>query len=304
MLGIKRVRWIGRQEGSPLPVCRLLLCVMRKIREAPGMLRPGICNHTLAKKEIMKDIFTSAAYSEEKVSSEKHSGRPSSATPRRIFLRRSLASATILVPAGLLTACGSSTGSTTNVAINSTGQATSPASQPTSASTGQASTLAMQPTSDSKVTFTEIMNDESQHVQFLQGLLKSAARQKPTFQKLEQTDTQAFASMAQQLENVGVGAYLMAAPALSSKDTLLAAGSILTVEARHAGFLNALLQKPLSANGAFDKPMTQAEVVSAVSPFIANLNGGADPAARLKTDEDILNFALLLEFLEAEFYKA
>lgn len=251
----------------------------------------------------MKDVFTSAAHSEDKVSSEKFSDRLSNATPRRIFLRRSLAGAAIIVPTTLLSACGSSTASTTNVSISSTGQPTSPASQPTSASTGQASTLALQPTSDSKVAFTEIMNDESQHVQFLQGVLKSAARPKPTFQKLEQTDTQAFASLAQQLENVGVGAYLMAAPALTSKDTLLSAGSILTIEARHAGFLNALLQKPLSAGGAFDKPMTQAEIVSAISPFIANLNGGADPAAKLKNDEDILNFALLLEFLEAEFYK-
>ncbi len=248
----------------------------------------------------MTDVFTSATDPQDKVSSEKFSDHVANATPRRIFLRRSLAGAAIIVPTGLLAACGSSTG-TTNVTISSTGQ---PASQPTSASTGQVSTLAMQPTSDSKLAFTEIMNDENQHVQLLQSTLKSAARPKPTFHKLEQTDTQAFASMAQQLENVGVGAYLMAAPALTSKDTLLTTGSILTIEARHAGFLNALLQKPLSANGAFDKPMTQAEIVSAVSPFIANLNGGADPSAKLKNDQDILNFALLLEYLEAEFYKA
>jgi hypothetical protein len=277
---------------------------MRKIREVPGKLHPGICNYTLAKKETMTDVFISATDSEDKVCSERFANRLANATPRRIFLRRSLAGAAIIVPTGLLAACGSSTGNTTNVAISATGQPTGPASQATGASTGQASTLVMQPTTSSKQAFTEIMNDEDQHVQYLQGALKSAARPKPTFQKLEQTDTQAFASMAQQLENVGVGAYLMAAPALTSKDTLLAAGSILTIEARHAGFLNALLQKPLSANGAFDKPMTQAEIVSAVSPFIANLNGGADPAAKLKNDEDILNFALLLEFLEAEFYKA
>lgn len=252
----------------------------------------------------MTDVLTSATDSEEKVSPETLSDHPSKDTPRRTFLRRSLIGAAILVPTSLLASCGSSNSSTTNVAGNSTSQPTRPASQPTSASTGQVSTLAMQPTGDSKLAFTEIMNDENQHVQFLQGALKSAARPKPTFQKLEQTDMQTFASMAQQIENVGVGAYLLAAPALTNKDTLLTAGSILTIEARHAGFLNALLQKPLSANGAFDKPMTQAEIVSAVSPFIANLNGGADPAARLKNDQDILNFALLLEFLEAEFYKA
>jgi hypothetical protein len=249
----------------------------------------------------MTDVFTSGTDSEDMVCSERSMNRQVNPTPRRIFLRRSLTGAAMIVPTGLLVACGSSTSTTTKMAVGSTPQLTS---QATSVSSGQASTLAMQPPTSSKQAFTEIMNDEDQHVQYLQNALKSAARPKPTFQKLEQTDAQAFASMAQQLENVGVGAYLMAAPALTSKDTLLAAGSILTIEARHAGFLNALLQKPLSSNGAFDKPMTQAEIVNAVSPFIANLNGGADPAAKLKNDEDILNFALLLEFLEAEFYKA
>ena len=48
--------------------------------------------------------------------------------------------------------------------------------------------------------------------------------------------------------------------------------------------------------------MTQAAIVNAASPFIASLNGGPDPSAPLTSDTDILNFALLLEFLEAEFY--
>lgn len=94
----------------------------------------------------------------------------------------------------------------------------------------------------------------------------------------------------------------MAAPAISSKSTLAAAGSILTIEARHAGYLNALTGMPLSTNGAFDKPIPQAQIVSDVSPFIASLNGGPDPSKSLTNDVDILNFALLLEYLEATFY--
>lgn len=217
--------------------------------------------------------------------------------PRRTFLRHAVGAA-IIVPAGLLASCSSSGGDMTNAAISATSQPVSTASP----LTGQTPTPMLQPIGQSKPSFTEIMNDESQHVQFLQGALKNAARPRPTFQKLEQTDVQSFASLARQLENVGVGAYLLTIPMLTNKDSVLTLGSILTIEARHAGFLDALLQKPLSANGAFDKPMTQADIASAITPFIASLNGGTDPAASLNNDTDILNLALLLEFLESELY--
>ena len=224
-----------------------------------------------------------------KVPPQKLSSLMQESASRRTFLRRSIVGATIVAPAGLLAACGG--------LATTTG---SPAATPTSAiKTGA---LALYPVSGSKAAFTEIMSDENAHVTFLQGALKSAARPKPTFKGLEQADIQSFANLSQIFENVGVGAYLMAAPAISSKAYLAAAGSILTIEARHAGFLDVLLQKPISANGAFDKPLSQPEIVKDVSPFIVSLNGGSDPSGTLKNDVDILNFALLLEFLEAEFY--
>lgn len=227
------------------------------------------------------------------------SERLSSLVRRRIFLGRSIAGAALLAPAGLLAACGGQANSPT------TTKSTTTSSTSTSSNAGsQQTTLTLSAPIDNKAAFTEIMNDENQHVEFLKSALKGAARPKPTFQKLQQADIQSFANVAQTLENVSVGAYLMAAPDLTSKETLASAGSILTVEARHAGFLNALLQKPLSSNGAFDKAMTQAEIVNAATPFISNLNGGADPAHTLKTDTEILNFALLLEYLESEFYSA
>lgn len=244
----------------------------------------------------MTDIFSSPC-NDMKPSARRAEPLSNNAS-RRLFLHHALAGAAVIVPGGLLAACGSSTGDTTNAAISATGQPTQLVSP-----TGMASTPIMQPGGNTKQMFTEIMNDENQHVQFLQGALKSAARPRPTFQKLEQADIQTFASVANQLENLGVGAYLMAAPTLTSRDTMLTAGSILTIEARHAGFLSALLQKPLSTNGAFDKPLSQADIASTISPFIASLNGGTDPAAKLNNDQDILNLALLLEFLEAEFYK-
>ena len=61
----------------------------------------------------------------------------------------------------------------------------------------------------------------------------------------------------------------------------MAAGSILTVEARHAGFLNFFSNDPLTgnttdddANPSFDSPLTAAQVVAAAGPFVADLNGG------------------------------
>lgn len=204
---------------------------------------------------------------------------------RRFFLHRSLLGAAAVVPATLLTACGNLPNQT---GVTSSNLATS--------------LLAFRSLSESKQAFQEIMNNEGQHVAFLQSALKSAARPKPTFKNLSQKDLISFATLSQAFENVGVGAYLMAAPAIKDKGILAAAGSILTIEARHAGFLDALLQKPLGPNGAFDKPMTQAAIVNAASPFLASLNGGPDPSAPLTSDTDILNFALLLEFLEAEFY--
>jgi hypothetical protein len=76
----------------------------------------------------------------------------------------------------------------------------------------------------------------------------------------------------------------------------------MSIEARHAGFVNALLGKPLSEHGAFDQPISQRTIVDAVSPFIESLNDGPDPVDELSSDPVILNFALLLEHLEAEFY--
>ena len=206
---------------------------------------------------------------------------------RRNLLRRSIVTAGIVVPLGALAACG-----TTSAAKTAT------------ATTGSSiMTLAdLAPTSQNKAAFNEIMQDETAHVQFLVKALGSAARPKPTFKGLEQADINSFAQVSMALENVGVGAYLGAAPAISSKAYLAAAGSILTIEARHAGFLDVLLKQPIAASGAFDKPLTQAEVVAAAGPFVASVNGGSDPSAALKNDVDILNFALLLEYLESEFY--
>ena len=150
-----------------------------------------------------------------------------------------------------------------------------------------ASTLSTVTPATIKNAFTEIMNDEAAHVTFFQKAL---------------TQAKDFATMSRTLENTGIAAFLMAMPAISNQDYTAAAASILTIEARHAGFVDFLLGQPLSENGAFDKAASHAEIITAVSPFIESLNGGPDPADELNNDIVILNFALLLEYLEAEFY--
>lgn len=159
--------------------------------------------------------------------------------------------------------------------------------------------------------FRAIRAHENAHVQFLVQTLGASARPKPNFQNLEQANVRTFGTVAQSLENTGVGAYNGAAPVLFSRQYLSAAASIALVEAQHSGYLNTLLNVVQTTDvfgneQQFAQPLTVQQVITLAGPFIKDLNGGpplAYNATPSRTNDiSILNFALALEYLEAEFY--
>lgn len=77
-----------------------------------------------------------------------------------------------------------------------------------------------------------------------------------------------FLATSAALENTGVSAYDGAAQFISDAGLLTAAGSIVAVEARHASYVNLIVNEvPFPA--AFETPLTPEEVLEIAGPFIA-----------------------------------
>jgi Ferritin-like domain len=112
--------------------------------------------------------------------------------------------------------------------------------------------------------------EEAQHVVALKKVAASLGTpaQEPMGQFPIHSATQV-TKLAGAVENLGAAAYLGQAGNIKSKEILAAALSIHSIEARHAATINLVLMKSPTPDGAFAKPMTMAEVLKIVTPFIA-----------------------------------
>lgn len=119
--------------------------------------------------------------------------------------------------------------------------------------------------------FKTIQTDEATHSTVLQSVLKSLNEEPVTSCKFKfddaLSDVATMAATARVVENLGVSAYLGAAPLVTDPILLQAAGSILTVEARHQTVLNALSGTGTAIPNAFDVAFSPSEVLAVAAPF-------------------------------------
>ena len=112
---------------------------------------------------------------------------------------------------------------------------------------------------------------EQQHVDALAATIKKLGGTPVASPKFSfpMKDEKSFLKLAQTLEDTGVSAYNGAGPAITSKEVLAAAGSIVQVEARHAAVIRQL-RGNVPAPDAFDASLDTKQVLAAVKPLIRN----------------------------------
>lgn len=115
--------------------------------------------------------------------------------------------------------------------------------------------------------FEEIGAHEQAHVDFLTTALGANATKECTY-AFGVTDPKTFAATSQLLEGIGTSAYLGAAAAITNPDYLTAAGSILTVEARHTAWVASAVRKGDAFGKPFDTPLDFNQTYSLAAPLI------------------------------------
>jgi hypothetical protein len=164
---------------------------------------------------------------------------------------------------------------------------------------------------------TEIMNDELQHVPIIQNLLDDAdnplpipIRQPPHFDlaRLRQPNLQSFLETAAGFENTGSGLYHGALLNIQqTQEYFPTAAGLAAVEARHASWLNSLLNESLVPNFApVEAPISQGITLARVAEFVTD-HRSTFPSFDTTTVSDannffILDFVLFLEYIESTFY--
>lgn len=122
-------------------------------------------------------------------------------------------------------------------------------------------------TPQAKVFLETVTLDENAHVKFLKTALGKKAAAEPKFNFAgANTSVDTFMATAEVLENTGVHAYLGQVLNIKNPEYVVAAGSILTIEARHASIIGLLngSKGMITPNGPRDTPYTAGKVLSAV----------------------------------------
>jgi ferritin-like protein len=113
-----------------------------------------------------------------------------------------------------------------------------------------------------------VTKDENAHVAFLKEALGSKAVAEPKFDfKGTNTDPEMFLKTSYVLENTGVHAYLGQVANIVSPKYLTAAGTIVTIEGRHAGAVGLLLEpngEMIAPEGPFDVPLPARTILTDV----------------------------------------
>lgn len=125
--------------------------------------------------------------------------------------------------------------------------------------------------------FTKIAENEATHTSTLASVLRSLGQEPVSGCKFDftsvLTSVQVMAPVARLVENVGVSAYLGGAALIDDRQLLVAAGTILTDEARHQTVLN-MLNGGVAIPAAFDVALSPPQVLAIAGGFISGCDLG------------------------------